>query len=44
MIDQSLEKQYQPGVLRQWMDSKMDSVYIQLGELELIAKQIGEGN
>lgn len=44
MIVQSLEKQYQPGVLRQWMDSKMDSVYIQLGELELIAKQIGEGN
>ena len=43
MILKSLEKEYQPGVLRRWMDSKMDSVYIQLSELELIAKQIGEG-
>ncbi len=44
IIVESLKKEYQPGVLKQWMDSKMDSVYIQLSELEFIAKQIGEGN
>lgn len=41
IIIESLEKDYQPGVLKQWIDSKMDSVYIQLSELELIAGQIG---
>ncbi len=42
IITKSLEKVYQPGVLKQWVDSKMDSVDIQFSELELITKQTGE--
>lgn len=42
VIIKSLEKTYQPGVLRQWVDSKLDSIDIQFNELEVITKQIGE--
>ena len=42
VIVKSLEKVYQTGVLREWVDSKMDSVDIQFSELEIITKQIGE--
>lgn len=42
IIIKSLEKVYQPGVLKQWVNSKMDSVDIQYSELEFITKQTGE--
>lgn len=42
IIVKSLEKIYRTGVLKQWIDSKMDSVDIQFSELEIITKQTGE--
>ncbi len=42
-IIDSFEEDYQPGTLRQWVDSKMDSVDIQLSRLKLVARQMRGG-
>ena len=38
------EKNYQPGVIKEWLNAKMDSVFSQLKNLEDIAKLMSDGN